>query len=142
MEWSQFSDEELERRRQRSIDAQRAMERSAFERWHQELMDRYYWSHGPCCAGCDHWSSEGGYNGKCAAAGVMSGSDVLRSLGITFSTFIVEPGFPFTRHDFYCGKFRDDFDWASLPMEYLDAIGALSAGQIRPSPKGTPNDTE
>ena len=65
----------------------------------------------------------------------MSGEDVMRSIGATGWSFEPEPGFPFTMAEFYCGKFRDEFDWSTLDREYLTKIGAMKYGELRDKPK-------
>lgn len=112
---------EIERRRRASVDALRSRDREAF--------DRLYWTQGQCCAGCDHWHSAHRLTGTCAAAGIVSGEDVLRSMGIAFSSYIPPPGFPWTKADFHCGLFRDDFDWSSLDADYLTRIGGQLASR-------------
>jgi len=122
--WSKLSPKELERRRIASVQAVKARRQKEFDRHYQEHCDRLYWAHGPCCAGCDHWRSEAGETGECTAAGIASGADVLRSMGITFSSYLPAPGFPSSCATDHCGLFRDDFDWASLGDLYLRRIGA------------------
>lgn len=133
--WDLFSPEEIDRRRVASVEALKQLEREALERQYQETCDRLYWSRGQCCAGCDHWASEGGLTGTCAAAGIVSGADVIRSLGWTFCSYTPPPGLPYTRADFSCGKFRDDFDWSTLDHEYLSRIGAIRFGVLRAKPQ-------
>lgn len=129
--------EEIERRRLVSIAAMEAKDRAEWEARYQETCDRLYWSRGKCCAGCDHWISDAGLTGQCAAAGIMSGADVMRSIGVTFSSYTPEPGFPYTRAEHVCGLFRDDFDWSTLDAEYLRRIGAMKNNVMRAKPKTT-----
>lgn len=117
---------EVERRRKMSIEAMRDRQRTEFERRYQERCDSFYWKHGRCCAGCDHWSSEAGDIGECASAPPISGVEVLRSLGIDWCSYTPPPGQPFTRRDHVCGAFQDNFDWPSLGEEYLRKVGALT----------------
>jgi len=121
--WSKYSAEEIERRRVLSVAALRARDREEFDAWYQEQCDREYWTRGQCCAGCDHWQSSAGNTGQCAAAGIVSGADVLASMGVTFSSYMPPPGFPYTASDHHCGLFKDDFDWRSLDDDYLHRIG-------------------
>lgn len=114
---------EIERRRRESIEALRAKERKQFDEWYQEHCDRLYWSNGPCCAGCDHWESDMAETGRCAAGPILSGDDVNRSLGIISSTYVPEPGHPFTAALHRCGMFSDEFDWSTLSDSYLSKIG-------------------
>jgi hypothetical protein len=115
---------EVERRRLASVEALKDQERAEFQRWYQEECDRFYWRHGRCCAGCDHWASEGGWLGQCMSAPPVSGADVVRSLGIISCTYTPPPGQPFTRGDHVCGAFQDEFDWSTLGEDYLKRIGA------------------
>lgn len=53
-----------------------------------------------------------------------------------FCSYTPPPGLPFSRADFHCGKFKDDFRWESLDREYLRRIGALTAnGKLREKPR-------
>jgi len=135
MGWSKFTPDEIERRRLASVSALKMLDEAAWERKYQETCDRLYWTRGQCCAGCDHWQSDGGLTGLCSAAGIVSGEDVLRSMGITFSSYMPAPGFPFSNAENYCGKFRDDFDWSTLERDYLSRIGALRNGSLKPKPR-------
>lgn len=135
MGWSKFTPDEVERRRRESVAALKAMDAEAWEREYQETCDRLYWTRGQCCAGCDHWQSHGGLVGLCSAAGIVSGKDVLRSMGISFSSYMPAPGFPQTKAEHHCGKFRDDFDWSTLEHDYLGRIGALRNGSIKQKPR-------
>lgn len=126
--------EEIERRRALSLVRLREIERSEWEAKYQEICDRLYWKHGKCCAGCDHWSSHAGLTGECTAAGIMSGAEVMRSMGFTFCSHMPEPGFPHTRGKHVCGMFKDDFDWSALSDDYLQSIGAMRGGKLRSKP--------
>lgn len=124
MKFTKMSPDEIERRRDASVSAMRAKERVEFEARYQEHCDRTYWQNGPCCAGCDHWQSDAGNLGYCTAAGIVSGDQVMRSMGIQFCSYTPPPGHPLTKADFHCGLFKDDFDWSTLDAEYLKKIGA------------------
>jgi len=102
----------------------RTRDRERFAAWYQEECDKTYWENGPCCAGCDHWESDMGDTGRCTNAPIMSGSDVLLSMGVTFSSYTPPPGHPHTEARHSCGAFKDEFDWGRLPKEYLKRIGA------------------
>lgn len=115
---------EIERRRLASVEEMKLRNMSEFERWYQERCDRFYWQHGRCCAGCDHWCSEAGDIGECSSAAPVSGEQVLRSLGISGCTYTPPPGQPFTKRDHVCGAFKDDFDWRSLGEDYCKRVGA------------------
>lgn len=127
--------DEIARRRQMSIAAMQERDRKDFELRHQARCDRLYWTTGQCCAGCDHWEWYGGKWGTCSAAGIVSGADVLRSSGIEWSSYIPAPGFPHSRETFWCGKFQDTFDWDTLGEPYLESIGAMANGKIKPKPQ-------
>lgn len=134
--WSKFTPEEIERRRIASVEAMRVHEREQFARWYQEENDRLYWTRGQCCAGCDHWYSDMGNTGQCAAAGIVSGEDVMRSItGGGFWSYTPPPGLPYSKATFHCGKFRDEFDWSTLDREYLARIGAMQHGQLKLKPR-------
>jgi len=115
---------EIDRRRQASIERLKQRDCEEWAEKYQEHCDRLYWTNGPCCAGCDHWRSDTGNLGRCTAAGIVSGDQVMASMGIEFCSYTPRPGFPMTKADFHCGMFEDDFDWSSLPIEYLARIGA------------------
>lgn len=132
--FTRFSADEIERRRIASVAGLKARDRSEFDRRYQEACDAEYWGHGQCCAGCDHWRSDMGLSGQCAAAGIVSGEDVMRSIGAFWSSYTPPPGLPYTRHDFHCGKFSDTFDWSTLDTDYLTRIGAMREGSLRSKP--------
>lgn len=124
MAFTKLPAEEVERRRRLSCEAWTDRQKDDFQRWYQEECDKFYWKHGRCCAGCDHWSSDKGWSGECGAAPPVSGSQVMRSMGIDWSSYTPAPGRPWTSRDHVCGAFKDDFDWSSLDEEYLARIGA------------------
>ncbi len=124
MSFTKLPPAEVERRRLASVEVMKERARTDFERRYQERCDSFYWKHGRCCAGCDHWSSEMGDIGECMSAPPVSGVDVVRSLGIDWCTYTPPPGQPFTKHDHVCGAFKDEFDWSTLTPEYLQRIGA------------------
>lgn len=132
--FSNLPPDEIERRRKASQAAMVEIEREAFARWYQEHCDRTYWRNGQCCAGCDFWRSDAADIGDCTAAGIVSGTQVLSSMGISFSSYPPPPGFPCSRATDWCGKFKDDFDWASLGEVYLTKIGAMRQGKMWPKP--------
>ena len=134
MSWSNLPPDEIERRRLASVATLKQREREEFDRWYQEQCDRDYWTRGQCCAGCDHWASDMGRIGECKAAGLVSGKEVMASLGIVSYSAPLPPGFPMTRDDFHCGLFQDNFDWSSLPDRYLERIGAIRNGKLKPKP--------
>lgn len=89
----------------------------------QESIDRFYWHHGPCCAGCDWWHAVlGGAVGQCRKAAPVSGAEIESLLGITYCSLKSEAGHPLTLRDYHCGNFKDEFDWSSLPIGYIARI--------------------
>lgn len=134
MVWSKLSVEEMERRRLVSVEEMARRDRAGFDESYQEMCDQEYWTFGQCCAGCDHWMSDMARIGQCKAAGIVSGADVMRSQGISFSSLPYKPGFPWTDGHHHCGMFKDDFDWSTLDREYLERIGAMRDGKMRPKP--------
>jgi len=136
MRWGSLSDKEVERRRNESLEALERLGKERFERWYQARCDADYWRFGKRCSGCDYWVSEQGYLGQCQQAGKLSGLDVLKSCGFEHYTGpIPAPDYPFTRAWGACVNFKDDFDWSSLPQEYLVEIGAVRNGVLRDKPK-------
>lgn len=123
VKFSRLSDSEIERRRLASVTAYEEQKKTAWQRNYQKRCDTFFWKHGPCCAGCDHWASEMGDIGECMSAPPVSGEQVLRSCGIDWSSHLPPPGQPFTRREHRCGAFQDTFDWSTLDIDYLRAIG-------------------
>lgn len=132
--WSKFSSEELERRRKSSVQTLKEIKHENFVYEYQKRNDTLYWARGKCCAGCDHWASNQGRVGECLASGIVSGEQVLKSAGISNSSFVPEPGFVFRMDTDYCGKFSDEFDWSELSKDYLNSIGALKDGKLKSKP--------
>ena len=93
----------------------------------QEDIDRFYWEHGPCCSGCDHWRSVTRSVGECAKSAPMAGSERAALLGMENISMPVGAGHPLTNRQYHCGDFRDNFDWLSLPVGYLARI--MTRGQ-------------
>lgn len=133
--WSNFTSEELERRRMDSVAALKRLDQQDFDKWYQEVCDTDYWKFGQCCAGCDFWNSEKGYSGECRAAGIVSGREVLASIGIVSWSGPLKPGYPMTHGDHWCGQFRDEFDWSILDRDYLGRVGALDRGSLKSKPR-------
>ena len=94
------------------------------EHQRQEFLDAFYFKHGPCCAGCDFWRSMSSYAGECTRSAPVSDSERWAMLGITSCSLNAGAGHVVTVRDHHCGDFRDDFDWASLPLAYRKRIGA------------------
>ena len=89
----------------------------------QELIDSFYMKHGKCCAGCDWWEYANSVAGQCIRHAPVSGAERLSMTGISHISAPVGAGHPATVRDHYCGDFKDDFDWATLPASYLARIG-------------------
>lgn len=134
MTFTSLPPDEVERRRLASVAVMKERSRTEFDAWYQKECDSLYWKIGKCCAGCDHWASEGGWSGECDANGIMSGRDVAKSIGMLASSYIPDPGFPYTRADHVCGLFKDDFDWSTLDVGYLREICAIRHGILRSKP--------
>lgn len=136
MSWSKLTAEEVERRRLASVEAMGRREREDFDKWYQAECDRMYWARGQCCAGCDHWYSDGGRTGQCQAGGILSGHDVMMSItGGGFSSYTPPPGYPYRAADHWCSLFKDDFDWSTLEPGYLRSVGAMKHGEVRDKPR-------
>lgn len=132
--FTKFTDAEIERRRKISVEEIQRRDRMQFDAWYQKRCDEIYWRGGKCCAGCDHWESDSSLHGICKASPILSGEDVMRSLGISWSSTKFSPGRPFTRATNHCGMFKDDFDWSTLDEDYLRQIGAMDGDSIKPKP--------
>lgn len=97
----------------------------------QELADTFYWSHGSCCAGCDHWEHlRAGRVGLCAKAAPVNQEERAAILGFRGASLSIGAGHPFTMRNFHCGDFKDDFDWLSLSPAYRARIGAPSRARL------------
>lgn len=99
----------------------------------QERFDRFYFRNGPCCAGCDWWSSMNSRVGNCTKSAPVGGHERWEMLGISNCSLKPEAGHIVTRVDHVCGDFKDEFDWSSLPLTYRKKIGAPT---IIPTPEG------
>lgn len=89
----------------------------------QVLLDQFYWSRGPCCAGCDWWRHVNSMVGECRRSTPVSGSERWGILGFCNSSLATGAGHVMTPRDHHCGEFRDNFDWASLPLAYQRRVG-------------------
>lgn len=91
----------------------------------QESLDRFYFSRGPCCAGCDWWRSLSSLVGECTKSAPVGGKkDRWGMLGITGCSLKPLSGHIMTPREHVCGDFKDEFDWTSLPLPYRKRIGA------------------
>ena len=96
----------------------------------QEIIDRFYWSHGaPCCAGCDWWRHMTSMTGDCLRSAPVSERERWAMLGVTGSSMATGAGHVVTQRDHCCGGFRDSFDWSSLPPAYQRRVGADGASR-------------
>lgn len=105
----------------------------------QEVLDRFYHSHGPCCAGCDWWRSLNAVAGECTRkAPTGARKDRIALLRMSNSSLSTGSGHVLTPRTHVCGEFKDEFDWSLLPPAYLRRIGAMqwSRQPKRPSPPG------
>lgn len=96
----------------------------------QKLLDVFYTKNGPCCAGCDWWQYANSVAGQCIKAAPVSGDQRVAMLGITGTSLHVGAGHPLTERGHYCGDFKDEFDWSSLPPHYLRQIGRSTTGGV------------
>lgn len=90
----------------------------------QESIDRFYFQHGPCCAGCDWWRSLNSIVGECTQSAPVSVAERWAMLGMCSVSLSAGAGHIVTPREHLCGKFKDDFDWSSLPLPYRLRIGA------------------
>lgn len=91
----------------------------------QESADSFYFKNGPCCAGCDWWSSISSLTGECTRSAPVVSKERLAMIGISFSSLPPEAGHPYTPRDHHCGDFKDEFDWSTLSLGYRKRVGAL-----------------
>lgn len=97
----------------------------------QEAMDRFYWSHGPCCAGCDWWKYLNSVVGECRRSPPVRHGDRLGVIGIEGCSLPMSAGHILTPRNHCCGEFKDSFDWASLSPAYRRRIGAQCSDRQR-----------
>ena len=89
----------------------------------QESVDRFYWSHGPCCAGCDWWRHFNSAAGECLKSPPVSGDERWGIIGLTGHSLPIGAGHILTPREHRCGAFADTFDWTSLPLAYQKRVG-------------------
>ena len=92
----------------------------------QEILDRFYAEHGPCCAGCDWWRHVNSLIGECHRSAPVSNEQRYSMVRIDWHTWrFREPqaGHILTNREHHCGDFKDEFDWSILPPGYLRRIG-------------------
>lgn len=90
----------------------------------QEHLDRFYFAHGKCCAGCDWWRSLSSLVGECTKSKIIGGMERWDMIGIDHCSLRLSAGHAVTMRDHVCGNFKDEFDWASLPLPYRIRVGA------------------
>lgn len=90
----------------------------------QERLDRFYFERGPCCAGCDWWRSINSRVGDCTKSRPVDGLSRWAMLGIHGSSLKPDAGHIATPYEHACGDFKDEFDWAILPVAYRKRVGA------------------
>jgi hypothetical protein len=90
----------------------------------QEHLDRFYFRRGPCCAGCDWWRSLSSLVGECTNSKIIGGAERWDMIGIESCSLRLKAGHAITQRDHVCGNFKDEFDWASLPLPYRKRVGA------------------
>ena len=95
----------------------------------QELLDRFYFQHGQCCAGCDWWGAISSLVGECTKSKIVPGKERQNMLGIEWSSHRFKAGHAITNRSYKCGQFKDEFDWSSLPLPYRKRVGAPVLGQ-------------
>lgn len=94
----------------------------------QEHLDRFYFQHGPCCAGCDWWRSINGGVGDCTKSAPVDGITRWEMLDVHNCTLKLSAGHIVTARAHVCGDFKDEFDWSSLPLAYRKRVGDPSVG--------------
>lgn len=97
----------------------------------QEAADAFYWSHGPCCAGCDWWSRINSSVGECTRAAPVAENERWAMFGISAVSLRSGAGHIMTPREHHCGEFKDEFDWSVLPPSYLRRIGAPDRAEGR-----------
>ncbi len=95
----------------------------------QEILDSFYFQHGPCCAGCDWWRHVNGIVGECQKSPPVSGSERWAMTDLRSCSLHAEAGHVMTPRHHFCGSFKDDFDWSSLPLSYRRRVGDPSVVQ-------------
>lgn len=89
----------------------------------QQILDTYYWTHGPCCAGCDHWQSLNSIIGTCKQTPPsLPGADRAIMISIESASVAFPAGHAITKREHHCGGFADDFPWETLPLAYLKRV--------------------
>ena len=102
----------------------------------EEIIDRFYVVHGPCCAGCDWWAPANSLVGECRRSAPVSGAQRVSMLGMRSPSIQPEAGHIMTKREHHCGDFKDEFDWGTLPPSYLRRIGRAAASTAQETGRG------
>ena len=89
-----------------------------------KIVAKFYFAHGPCCAGCDWWEHDNALCGQCLRTAPAPGAERIAMLGFTSCSMRIGAGHIFTKRDHHCGEFKDTSDWSSLGELTRKAIGA------------------
>lgn len=98
----------------------------------QEFIDRFYFRHGPCCAGCDWWRHINSLVGECLKSAPTAGQDRGLMLGTDKWSMRLPAGHMLTPRQHHCGDFKDGFDWSLLPLAYRKRVGDPKATGASP----------
>jgi len=73
---------------------------------------------------------------------MVSGAERLAAIGIENCSLPPRAGHALTKREHVCGEFKDEFDWASLPLDYRKRVGELAKTSLasRPAPRGPDNE--
>lgn len=96
----------------------------------QERADRFYMTHGPCCAGCDWWYGLNSVVGECRRHAPVPAEQRVAMIGIQGHSLKAMAGHVMTPREHHCGDFKDEFDWSTLPPHYLRRIEFRAAASI------------
>ena len=80
----------------------------------QVILDEFYHSNGPCCAGCDWWAWHNSRVGECTRTAPVSICERLSMIGIESCSAKPESGHILTNLDHHCGEFKDTYDWPEV----------------------------
>lgn len=92
----------------------------------RDELDFFYWHHGLCCAGCDHWQPLNALVGDCEQLAANDLASEVQHSGASIyriTSAIVSPA-ALTERGHLCQAFVDSFPWQAMPPPYLERIGA------------------
>ena len=89
----------------------------------QEVLDRFYFRHGKCCAGCDWWRSISSLVSDCTRSAPVCGAERAAMMEIESCSLPIRAGHVITPREHVCGDFKDEFDWGTLPLPYRRRVG-------------------